>query len=268
MKFKLKYICLVLLLLFSIISYGQTVTIKKNLTIIKRGFCDDETKSCPQQQINFLKACNDLGDLYFNRHNFQTALKYYLKAIKINDHIYMATHYAQKLQKTISAKASYILWNHKHSHEDSVSAFFIDFRYLSECYEKKLISLSEHYFHFSKDTFYGGYLYNQAHKRQFLFAINPLFIINKRTRSKIVSTLNDSLINAKTVTLTLACMDFPNSEQNQAYFYSTLFNIRDRLQKRFPGINFMADVDCNSGIEFPDIRSFISFPLIKVTIDQ
>ena len=259
---------MILPLLFSIITYGQTITIKKNLTIIKRGFCDNESKSCPQQQINFLRACNDLGDLYFRKHKFQTALKYYLKAIEINDHIYIATHYAQKLQKTISAKATNILWNHNHSHEDSVSAFFIDFKYLSEYYEKKLIPLSEHYFHFSKDTFYDGYLYNQANKRIFSFAINPLFIINKGTRSKIISTLNDSLIYAKSVTLTLACMDFPNSERNQTYFFSTLYNIRDRLQKRFPGIIFKADVDCNSGIRFPDTRSFISFPVIEATIDQ
>lgn len=267
MKCTLRFLYWILFASASPAVMGQQTAVRQNLNILQRGFCDNGTKGCAQRQINFFKACGELGDLYCKRKEFDAALKYYLMASEINDHVYIQTYYANRLQVSICTKASSILLDKKHTHEDSALAFRITYRFLTTFSRKELVSLSEKYFHFPKDTFYVGDHSDLNYKPFFLFAINPLFVTDETTLSKISNRLSGKVAHAKSIKLFLGCMDFPGTELNNSYFFHSLFYIRDSLQHHFPKINFTADVGFSSQTVFPEIGSFISFPVLEVTPD-
>ena len=110
-------------------SFGQS-SLTKFKNEIRKGFCENATKACIEKQYRYLNACNSLGDFYFRRGNYKTALRYYELPLDLNGHsTNIQTNAAYKLRNDIIAKAGDMLFFGNGYLTDTISSFYYHFQY-------------------------------------------------------------------------------------------------------------------------------------------
>lgn len=228
--------------------------------MLKNGFCIDTTTECINNQYRYLKACDWLGNYYFEKKVYKKALKYYKLPIELNEHsTTIQTDSAYKLRNEIIAKAGDMTYNGNGVPKDTVFSFYYHYQYpLNYSIEEKE-KYSLLYFKIIKDTF--NLL--ETTQAKYYLAINPYMLSANQTLQKIANSINAYSLNKDSVSITLFRGDIPISEEGQAILWRCLDGVKELIRIKNTKLKIEEEVDLNEN-EITKVVNGKSFPIFSI----
>ena len=230
--------------------------------MLKNGFCDDTTIECINKQYRYLKACDWLGNYYFEKKIYKKAFKYYELPIELNGHsTTIQTDSAYKLKNEIIAKAGDMAYYGNGVTKDTVYSFYYHYQYpLNYSIEEKQ-KYSLLYFKTIKDTF--NLQNKETTQSKYYFAINPYMLSENQTLQKIANSINTYSLNKDSVSITLFRGDNPLSEEGQAILWRCLDGLKELIQLKNTKLKIEREVDLNE-TEITKVVNGKSFPTFRI----
>lgn len=243
------------------ISFGQLST-RHYTKVLKNGFCEDTTIECINIQYKYLKACDWLGNYYFEKKIYKKAFKYYELPIELNGHsTTIQTDSAYKLRNEIIAKAGDIIYYGKGVTKDTISSFYYHYQYPLNYSidEKQKYSLL--YFKTIKDTF--NLQTKEATQSKYYLAINPYMLSENQTLQKIANSINTYSLKNDSVSISLFRGVTPLSEEGQAVLWRCLDIVKELIQLKNAKLKIETEVNLNEN-EPTKVLNGKSFPIFSI----
>jgi hypothetical protein len=251
------------LLFTSHFGFSQPQFLQRNLLIIKKGFCRDETRNCINAAISYLKACDSLGNYYYDLKDYKNAFKYYSLVANLRtshaDGDLIDNDTVLKTHNFISVKAGDMLFLGLGCKKDLVASYQFHNSLPNYLPIAERNRLSKLHFNTIKDIF--PLSITDTFQQ---FAINPFYIYDIATTKKIDDYLRN--IDEKiTVDTSLRCTivlnkgAFPLSELSQGYLALFIRKLKIPRNSKFSS-HYSTDIEFDdspgyeiSGILFPTL---------------
>jgi hypothetical protein len=229
---------------------------------LKNGFCDDTTIECINNQYRYLKACDWLGNYYFEKKIYKKAFKYYELPKELEGHsTTIQTDSAYKLRNKIIAKAGDMIYNGIGLTKDTVNSFYYHYQYPLNFDFEETQKYSLLYFKTIRDTF--NLQLNETFQNRYCIAINPYMLSDNKTQQKIANSINNYSSNIDSISITLFKGDIPLSEDGQALLWRCLERVKELLEVKNNRLKIERDVDLNESAILKIVNGK-SFPIFSI----
>jgi hypothetical protein len=225
--------------------FGQALSLLELKKIIGKGICSESSEKCKLNQLNFMNACEKVGDYYAHKNDYKKSLDYYLLVANLSEYAEGKLQFDEpiKLRNKVSSKAGYIYFYGKGVKKDLQKSIFQHCRtpiYLSTVERNKYSKL---YFNNIKPCYpFPKKLYQNDSSQA--IRLNPFFIDKQNIFDDINNQLiffenklaKDTTLKCK-ITIYLGC--FVWTEINQNYFTKILEKLNIITKKFCKGNHYI-----------------------------
>lgn len=262
----------VLLTLSGFIARGQNSR-AVNMRIIEEGLCRVGSAKCVEKGLRYMKACEQVGNYYYQLKNYRAAFKFYSLVADLStsdvDGDFEEDERLLKLHTVLCWKVGDMLFAGLGVKANRVAAYYYHNSVPFYLTKKKREQFSQLHFN-TTDKFYAYPAVMKRSDSSQQFSINPFFIYDPQAGSRVCKELQffDEKLQADTalkchMVMMRGCI--PMSELGQSYLNRFQDNLPVLKESKFAS-RYTLDIEFNDSTS----RRFngIQFPTLVVTLSR
>jgi hypothetical protein len=182
--------------------HSQNVNLKYLNKLVKAGICRELnstlSKDCEEKQIQYINACETLGDYYYKIKNYKYALKYYQLVAFLGTYTdgELQDDKTIKLRNKVAEKAADIYYYGIGVKKDTKAAFYLYFRPPLFYSDFQRLHYSKLFFNSQRQIFYPVEKKINSDSI-FKFGINPFYITESSVAAKLANEIENILSKCK-----------------------------------------------------------------------
>ena len=181
---------------------SQNVNLKYLNKLVKAGICTEPngnlSKDCAEKQIQYINACEEIGDDYYKNKNYKHALKYYELVAYLGTYTdgELQDDKTIKLRNKVAEKAANIYYYGIGVKRDTKAAFYLYFRPPLFYSDSQKLHYSKLFFNNQSRIFYTVEKKINSDSI-FKFGINPFYITDLNVAMKLANEIENILSKYK-----------------------------------------------------------------------